>query len=80
MTTNFHDNIMEATVPYTRTYRRFYLTPPSVPLFVISVLLAIVALVVTYGHFTSIIHASQAFLVLVVAYIILLIGVLVRGI
>ena len=65
-------------MPYTRPYRRFYLTPPSVPLFVISVVLAIVALLVTYGH-AGIIKASYAFAVLAIAYIVLLIGVLFRG-
>jgi hypothetical protein len=71
----------ERIMPYTRPYRRFYLTPPSLPLFAISLVLAIFALLVTYAHLsTSIIHASQAFTVLVIAYLVLLAGVLFRGI
>ena len=68
-------------MPYARSHRRFYLTPPSLPLFLISLVLAIFAVLVTYAHLsTSIIHASQAFTVLVVAYLVLLVGVLFRGI
>jgi len=66
-------------MPYTRPYRRFYLTPPSVPIFFISVVLAILALLVTYGHL-GIIKASYAFAMMVIAYLLLLIGVLFRGI
>ena len=36
-------------MPYARA-RRFYLTPPSVWIFFISVVLAILAVLVTYGH------------------------------
>jgi hypothetical protein len=71
----------ERIMPYARPHRRFYLTPPSLPLFLISLVLAIFAVLVTYAHLsTSIIHASQAFTVLVVAYLVLLVGVLFRGI
>ena len=66
-------------MPYTRPMRRFYLTPPSVPVFAISVVLAILAVLAVYGHM-SIFNASYAFLVLLVAYIVLLVGVLLRGI
>jgi hypothetical protein len=66
-------------MPYTRPYRRFYLTPPSVPTFVISVLLAVVAFLATYGHL-AIFHGVSSFVLLLVAYLILLAGVLLRGI
>jgi hypothetical protein len=39
-------------MPYTRPIRRFYLTPPAVRTFVISLLLAVLALLAVYGHFT----------------------------
>ena len=63
-------------MPYARA-RRFYLTPPSVPLFFISVLLAILAVLVTYGHL-SLIRPSYAFLVLLIGYVVLAIGCLFR--
>ena len=40
----------EPSMPYTRPIRRFYLTPPAVPTFVISALLAVLALLAVYGH------------------------------
>ena len=63
-------------MPYARA-RRFYLTPPSVPLFFVSVLLAILAVLVTYGHL-SLIRPSYAFLVLLIGYVVLAIGCLFR--
>ena len=66
-------------MPYTRPIRRFYLTPPSVPLFVASIILAVLAVLAVYGKM-SIFNASYAFLVLLVAYIVLLAGVLLRGV
>ncbi|HLG81362.1 MAG TPA: hypothetical protein VKY22_10115 [Bradyrhizobium sp.] len=66
-------------MPYTRPYRRFYLTPPAVPTFVISVLLAIVAVLAVYGHFT-VLHGVSAFLILLIAYVVLLLGNLLRGV
>ena len=66
-------------MPYTRPIRRFYLTPPSLPVFVVSIVLAILAVLAVYGHM-SIFNASYAFLVLLVAYIVLLAGVLLRGV
>jgi hypothetical protein len=68
-----------AAMPYSRPIRRFYLTPPSVPVFAVSVVLAILAVLAVYGHM-SIFNASYAFLILLVAYIVLLAGVLLRGI
>ena len=63
-------------MPYARA-RRFYLTPPSVPLFFVSVVLAIVAVLATYGHVT-LFRSSYAFLVLLIGYIVLAIGCLFR--
>jgi hypothetical protein len=66
-------------MPYTRPMRRFYLTPPSLPVFVVSVVLAILAVLAVYGHM-SIFNASYAFPILLIAYVVLLVGVLFRGI
>jgi hypothetical protein len=66
-------------MPYSRPYRRFYLTPPAVPTFVISVLLAIVALFAVYGHLT-VLHGVSGFTILLIAYVVLLIGNLLRGV
>ena len=63
-------------MPYARA-RRFFLTPPSVPVFFISVLLAVLAVLVTYGYVTAI-RTSYAFLVLMIGYIVLVIGCLFR--
>ena len=56
-------------MPYARA-RRFYLTPPSVWIFFISVVLAILAVLVTYGH-VRLFGSSYAFLVLLIGYILL---------
>jgi hypothetical protein len=66
-------------MPYTRPYRRFYLTPPAIPTFVISVLLAIVAVLAAYGH-VSLLRGVSAFTLLLIAYVVLLIGNLLRGV
>jgi hypothetical protein len=66
-------------MPYSRPVRRFYLTPPSVPIFLVSIVLALLAAFATYGHM-SIFNASYAFAVLLIAYIVLLVGVLFRGV
>ena len=66
-------------MPYSRPIRRFYLTPPSVPLFVASIILAILAVLAVYGKM-SIFNASYAFLVLLIAYLVLLVGVMFRGV
>jgi hypothetical protein len=63
-------------MPYARV-RRFYLTPPSIPLFFVSVVLAILAVLVTYGHL-ALFRSSYAFLVLLIGYIVLAIGCLFR--
>jgi hypothetical protein len=64
-------------------YRRggFALTPPSLAIFLISVVLALVALLVRYAHVSvPIISASRIFDVLAIAYVVLVIGVLFRRI
>jgi hypothetical protein len=66
-------------MPYTRPIRRFYLTPPKVLTFIISVVLAILALLAVYGHFAPL-HAINGFVFLLVAYLVLAAGTLVRGI
>ena len=66
-------------MPYTRPIRRFYLTPPTVPTFLISVLLAVVALLSVYGHIPQL-HGIGGFTFLLIAYVVLLLGTLFRGI
>jgi hypothetical protein len=64
-------------------YRRggFALTPPSVIVFVISLVLAILALLVHYAHVSvPIINGGRVFDVLTLAYVVLMVGVLFRGI
>lgn len=68
-----------AAMPYTRPVRRFYLTPPAVPTFVISVLLAVLAVLAVYGHIPQL-HSVGGFTLLLIAYVVLLLGTLVRGI
>ena len=64
-------------MPSTRPIRRFYLTPPSLPIFLVSLVLAILAVLATYGRM-SIFNASYAFAVLLVAYTVLLAVILFR--
>jgi len=62
-------------------YRRggFALTPPTLVIFVISLVLAVIALLVRYAHVSvPIISASRIFDVLAIAYVVLVIGVLFR--
>ena len=60
---------------------RFHLTPPSFPTFIISLVLAVVALLAHYaGIRFPIITAARVFDVLAVAYVVLLAGVLFRRI
>jgi hypothetical protein len=66
-------------MPYTRPIRRFYLTPPTIPVFVVSVILALLAVLAVYGKM-SIFNASYAFLVLLIAYVVLLAGNIFRGV
>ena len=59
---------------------RFYLTPPTIPIFIISLLLAAVALLAHYaGIRMPIITPARVVDVLAVAYLVLLAGVLFRG-
>ena len=62
-------------------YRRggFALTPPSLVIFVISLVLALLAFLVRYAHVSvPIISSSRVFDVLAIAYVVLVIGVLFR--
>jgi len=62
-------------------YRRggFALTPPSLVIFLISVVLALIALLIRYAYVSvPIISASRIFDVLAIAYVVLVIGVLFR--
>jgi hypothetical protein len=57
----------------------FALTPPSVVIFVISIILAILAMLVRYAHVSvPVINASRVFDVLAIAYVLLAAGVLIR--
>jgi hypothetical protein len=61
--------------------RSFELTPPSFVVFIISLILALAAVLVHYGHVSvPLITAAHVFDVLVVAYVVMLVGVLFKGI
>jgi hypothetical protein len=66
-------------MPYSRPISRFYLTAPRVPTFVVSIVLALLALFAVYGHVAQL-HGISGFVVLLVAYVVLLIGTLLRGV
>lgn len=62
-------------------YRRagFALTPPSLVIFLVSLVLAILAFLVHYAHVSvPIISSSRIFDVLAIAYVALMVGVLFR--
>jgi hypothetical protein len=62
-------------------YRRagFALTPPSLAIFLISLVLALIALLIRYAHVSvPIISSSRVFDVLAIAYVVLVVGVLFR--
>ncbi len=64
-------------------YRRagFALTPPSIAFFLISVALALIAMLVHYaGVHVPILNASRMFDVLAIGYVVLAVGVLFRGV
>lgn len=64
-------------MPYSRG--NFFLTPPSLPIFVVSVVLAIAAVLVGYaGISIPFINTARVFDILAIAYVVLLVGVLVR--
>jgi len=65
-------------MPYTRPIRRFYLTPPTMMTFVISVVLAVIAIMATYGHL-ALLKGVSSFVILLIAYLVLLAGTLLRG-
>jgi hypothetical protein len=59
----------------------FALTPPSFVVFAISLILAVLAMLVHYGHMSvPVIGASRVFDVLSIAYVVLTIGVLLKGV
>lgn len=59
----------------------FVLTPPSVFVFVLSLVLAVLALLMRYGGVhVPLINASRVFDVLAIAYVLLAAGVLIRGV
>jgi len=61
--------------------RAFELTPPSFIVFVISVILALLAVLIHYAHVSiPVIGAAHVFDVLMVAYVVMLVGVLFKGI
>ena len=63
---------------YSRRIRGFPLTPPSMLTFVISGVLALLAVLAAYGHLT-LLRGVSSFLLLLIAYLVLLAGNLVRG-
>jgi hypothetical protein len=66
-------------MPYSRPISRFYLTAPRVPTLVLSLVLATLAVLIAYGHVAQL-HGISSFVVLLVAYVILLLGALLRGV
>jgi hypothetical protein len=67
----------EISMPFRRG--GFALTPPSVLFFVISLVLAVLALLVHYAHVSvPIISSSHVFDVLAIGYLVLMVGVLFR--
>jgi hypothetical protein len=61
--------------------RTFELTPPSFVVFVISIILALLAVLVHYGHVAiPIIGSAHVFDVLLAGYVVMLIGVLFKGV
>jgi uncharacterized membrane protein len=59
--------------------RRFYLTAPRFVTFAVSLLLAVLALLIAYGHVVEL-HGVSGFVVLLIAYAMLLAGILLRGV
>ena len=59
----------------------FVLTPPSIWIFAISLVLALIAMLVRYGGVhVPIINAARVFDVMTIAYVLLAAGVLIRGV
>ena len=64
---------------FARRSSSFLLTPPSLPVFLVSVVLAVAALLVHYaGVSIPLVSRGRVFDVLAVAYLALLLGVLLR--
>jgi hypothetical protein len=63
-------------MPYARA-RRFFLTPPSVPVLFVSNLLALLAVLVSYGYVTAN-RSTNAVTGLLIGYALLTIGCLFR--
>jgi uncharacterized membrane protein YbhN (UPF0104 family) len=66
-------------MPFTRWGRHPYLTPPALWTFVISVALALIAVAATYLHLTQL-RGINGFMLLLIAYLVLVAGVLFPGI
>jgi hypothetical protein len=61
--------------------RAFELTPPSFIVFIISIVLALVAVLIHYAHVSiPIVGSAHVFDVLMAAYVVMLIGVLFKGV
>ena len=61
--------------------RAFELTPPSFIVFIISIVLALVAVLIHYAHVSiPIVGSAHVFDALVAAYVVMLIGVLFKGV
>lgn len=58
----------------------FWLTPPAKATFIVSVVLAIFALLVQYAHMAIPVVSGHGFETLLIAYLVLLAGNLFRGI
>ena len=59
----------------------FALTPPSLVVFIISIILAALALLVHYAHVSvPIVSSANVFNVLAIAYVVMLAGVLFKGV
>ena len=58
----------------------FVLTPPSVPLFAVAVVLAVLALLAQYGGVSIPVISANVFETLAIAFAILTAGVLLRGV
>jgi hypothetical protein len=56
----------------------FVLTPPSIPIFLISLVLAVLAFLVRYAGVSIPIITPHLFNVLAIAYVLLVVGVLIR--
>jgi len=57
----------------------FALTPPSIPIFIISLILAVIAFLMRYaGLSIPVIRAQYVFDILAIAYLVMLAGVLLR--